>query len=524
MEKISWTAVWLERVTVTWSAKGKRVRFLFFVFGFVIVLNPLYGDVLAQEEPRMVDLNVVVVDNRGQAVTDLTRDEFRVSDSGKPKTIAFFRHRDSALGQAPQLGTNEFSNRGGANIPRATVILFDLLNQRFGTRGMTADRLVHELGSLESADFVYLYLLTLDGRLFAVHGLPGAEGETSPQEGTPWARQIKTLLDEALRTVLRVRPVEIDVAVRVQITLRALDGLAGQLSMVPGHKSIVWLTDGVPIELGPRRSDVGDWVDFTPLLRQMSAAFDRSGVAIYPARQVMMGSPENVDGAAYDGMGSVETLDLFAGMTGGRPDAGKDVGAAVRQAMIDMRTSYQIGYYPPEKNWDDKFHKLHVTCTRKGGRVQAKTGYYAWREAPGTKTEEAINSATSTTFDAAEIGLRATLAPIPNAGRAVRLYAHIDAHDVVLVHQRDMYYGQLRLAIVGYAPGKLIQRGPVTPLDLHYSVQDRESVLQQGIPFAQNLDLGGAVTAVRLIVFDRGSNAIGSVTIPVSAAVSNKRN
>jgi hypothetical protein len=65
---------------------------------------------------------------------------------------------------------------------------------------------------------------------------------------------------------------------------------------VPGHKSIVWLTDGIPIELGPRRSDIGDWVDFTPLLLQLSEAFDRSSVAIHPVRQVMFGSPEKVDG------------------------------------------------------------------------------------------------------------------------------------------------------------------------------------------------------------------------------------
>ena len=284
----------------------------------------------------------------------------------------------------------------------------------------------------------------------------------------------------------------------------------------------MWLTDGIPIELGPRRSDVGDWVDFTPLLRQMSAAFDRSGVAIYPARQVMMGSPENVAGAAHDGMSSIETLDLFAGMTGGRPDAGKDVGAAVRQAMIDMRTSYQIGYYPPEKSWDDKFHKLHVTCTRKGVRIQAKTGYYAWRDTPGAKTEEAINAAISTTFDAAEIGLRATLVPIPNFGRSIRLDAHIDAHDVVLVHEGDLYNGQLRLAIVGYNPSQLVRRGPVIPLDVHYSIQDHERALQEGISFVQNLNIGDAVTAVRLVVFDRGSNAIGSVTVPVSAALPEK--
>src|SRR5208283_494884 len=106
-------------------------------------------------------------------------------------------------------------------------------------------------------------------------------------------------------------------------------------------------------------------------------------------------------------------------MTGGRPDAGKDIGAAVRQAINDTRTSYQIGYYPPARNWNDGFHKLRVTCTRKGVRIQAKTGYYAWRDSPGTKSEQAIVSAVSTTFDAAEIGLRSALSPDPKGGRTM---------------------------------------------------------------------------------------------------------
>ena len=79
-------------------------------------------------------------------------------------------------------------------------------------------------------------------------------------------------------------------------------------------------------------------------------------------------------------------------------------------------------------------------------RIQAKTNYYAWQDAPGARSEQAIDSAISTTFDAAEIGLRASLSRDPNGARVVRLDAHIDAHDVVLVQAGDKYNGELRLA------------------------------------------------------------------------------
>ena len=98
----------------------------------------------------------------------------------------------------------------------------------------------------------------------------------------------------------------------------------------------------------------------------------------------------------------------------------------------------------------------------------------------------------------------------------MHLDAHIDAPDVVLVPgEGGQYQGQLRVAIVGYTSAQLNQRSPVMPLDLHYSAQDREKALQQGIAYTQNLGIDPNITAIRLIVFDRGSSAIGSVTIPV---------
>lgn len=379
---------------------------------------------------------------------------------------------------------------------------------------------------METADDLYLYFVTVEGRLFGVRGLPSAEGEVRPPGGLPWTRQIKPLMDGAMRTVLRVRPVDVDVAIRVQLTFAALDALAVQLSMFPGRKNIVWISDGVPIALGPMRSDTGEFVDFTPLLRQLSEAFDRSGVAIYPVRELMLGRQDNIGatsggtgatGGAGTGIQSLETLDTFAGLTGGRPDAGKDIGAAVKQAMSDLRLSYQIGYYATPQSRDSKFHKLRIVCKRKGVHIQSKTGYYAWPYPPGAEAKQAINAAISTAFDAAEIGLRCSLSPDPKDVRAVRLEARIDAKDVILVQQGDQYIGQLRLAVAGYLADGQTEASTVMPLDLHYNAQERDKALRDGIAFSNNMLLGEQMNKVRLIVFDRGSNAVGSLTIPVNA-------
>jgi VWFA-related protein len=507
---------------------------LFFVT--LLLLVPAYGIDPPQEDARLVDLNVVALDSHGAPVTDLTRDDFRITDAGRPETIAFFRHRDGAAKPAPLLAPGEYSNRSAANVPRATLILFDMLNQEFGTRGTTTNNLIHDLQSVESADYVYLYILTVNGGLYAVHGLPGTEGEVNPPGGEPWTRHIKEMMDKALHEVLQVRDPGIvqDIEWRAQMTFRALDVLGADLSRIPGRKSIVWLSDGVPIALGPRRSDTGDFVDFTPLLRQMTETMDRSNVSIYAVRTIMLGSSDNINaldssdsiagtrgmprgsaaGLTYNGAESLATLDTFADLTGGRPDAGKDIGAAVRQALNDVRTGYQIGYYPPTANWDDKFHKLRITCTRKGVRIQAKTGYYAWREPSGAQSTQAVRSAFTTRFDASEIGLTARLVPLTPLN--ARLEAHIDAHDLVLVHQGDKYYGQLRVALGALIPGAQPVFSNVMPFDLNLSSQDHDKALDQGVFVSQTVKLIEGATAVRLVVVDRSSRAIGSVTVPVA--------
>jgi VWFA-related protein len=471
-------------------------------------------------EPRLVNLNVVAVDNKGQPVDDLTADDFQITDSGKPPKIVFFRHKDTRLWEVPVLAPNQVSNRRGVKVPRATVILFDLLNESFGTRGVARAEIERYLQTLENAEDLYLYILTVQGRLYPVHGLPEDADDLSQAGQSPWTSRIRPIMDRVMNAVTQVRPVDIDVAVRVQLTYQALDALGLQLTRIPGHKNIVWVTDGVPIELGPRRSDTGDFVDFTPQLRQMSDVLDRSGVSIYPVRQIMLGSTNDVAGSTVgDGIGSIATLDEFAGMTGGRPSSGKDIAAAVKQAMADVRTSYQIAYYPSPPNFDGKFHKIRVTSSRKGIRLQARTGYYAWAYPAGSETRQAIDSMVSSVFDAAEIGLLADMSQDPKDPAGTHFDLHIDAKDIALAREAGQYTGQLRVAVIGYLLDGRAQSSPIHAVDLKYSAAERDRALKEGIVFRQNLILGDKMKSVRFVVYDRGSNALGSVTIPAKSAI-----
>jgi VWFA-related protein len=465
----------------------------------------------------LIDLNVIALDGHGQPVTDLKPDEMQVTDAGKPQKLSLFRRIGGELRQVEPLSPNQFTNRVNGEAPHATVLLFDLMNEGFSSRGVASNEIVRNLQTLESADSLYFYILTINGRLVAVRALP-EEGATPSEPGAPpWTKQIKPVMDQALHALTVNRSADIDVALRVQMTYTMLEDLGEQLARIPGRKNVVWVTDGVPIALGAERSDAGVEIDFTPYLRKLAESLDRSGVALYPVRQVMLGSPDEIGaesgvgetGGKGTGAQSIATLDEFANVTGGRPSTDKDIGHVVQQAMIDARSSYQIGYYPPANNWDGKFHKIKVTCKRKGIRIQVKTGYFAVAEPVGTRAADAFAATSQVAYDAGEIGLRATV-----TGDQVSV--RIDAGDVAMAQDGDRYRGQLRIETVGYTEEGRMETSAVVPLDFRFDSNQRDQALKSGIDYAQNLKLQGE-TKFRVIVFDRSSNSVGSVTIPARA-------
>jgi hypothetical protein len=274
-----------------------------------------------------------------------------------------------------------------------------------------------------------------------------------------------------------------------QFPSRALYTLTVELSRIPGRKNIVWVTGGG----GGGIHTLGD-------IRQYAEYLGQSGVAIYPVPQNLI----DLD------------LDEFAGLTGGRPNQGKEIGAAIKEARNDLLTSYQIGYFAPKPNRAGEFHKLRITCNRKGVRIQARTGYYAGKDSTQTDTQQALDSAISRDFDAAEIGLRVAVAPDPKYPQTEHFNLHIDANDLALPGQGSQYVAQLQILTISYLDNgdhdsKISQFNP------HYTTAERDQALKDGIDINQDMKVETNVRTIRFIVLDRGSKALGSVTAPVKA-------
>ena len=75
----------------------------------------------------------------------------------------------------------------------------------------------------------------------------------------------------------------------------------------------------------------------------------------------------------------ISVMDRTATETGGEHiDAEKtDPHTYFRQIAEELRTSYELAYYPTNKAKDDTFRKIVIKAKDEGVKIRTKTGYFA---------------------------------------------------------------------------------------------------------------------------------------------------
>lgn len=450
-------------------------------------------------DPTVVRLNVIALDSGGQPSADLTPGDFRVTDQGKQQRILFFR-RSGAPPPAVTPGAHEYSNSAAS--AHTTAILLDLMNQGRSDRIDAARKIGRSLQQLESGDSVYLYLLSLEGALVPIRAMKPASGDKT------WIQQVEKQLDQSMQTLNRARPVGMSEEDAVKKTYVALETLATQLAAIPGRRDIVWVTNGVPMVFNTKGTCNGDFVECALYIAHIAVTLERAGVALNP-----------ISYASGLGGDTTRDIELFAGLTGGRAFYGEDMRTVLATLATDSRAAYFIAYDPQLENLDSKFHKLRVTCERKGIRVQTRQRYYAMPDQrPSAALEQAaLMSALGSPADVSDIGLRVAVSPAPAGPKAVHLQIRIEPADLMLVEQGDHFDGQVTMLLADYGANGP-QGAPVpSSFNLRLSREQHDKVMKEGLVFPQDHPFDDTVQKVRLIVYDRASRALGSLTIPIAA-------
>jgi hypothetical protein len=210
--------------------------------------------------------------------------------------------------------------------------------------------------------------------------------------------------------------------------------------------------------------------------------------------------------APVQGMGSADTLQQFADLTGGQAFLNNNVKGAIQQATGDARMSYTLAYFPAPYTGDGKYHKIKLTCARKGVKVHTRMGYYAFGEAGLTRTqqEQTLDGAIGSQFDASQIGIQAVMSQSKKFYSSVHLDFKIEPENGA-----DPEGGQFLITLVDLHDDGKHGISPTVGLDYKPGAG--------AIPFEQERTLNGVVPKVRIIVMDSKTNALGSLTIPIKA-------
>jgi len=486
------------------------------VFGIAVAIAALPAAAVArkhgaQQGPpaqKAVILDLIALDNRGEPVTDLLASDLQISDNGKRQEVVFFRPNH---GKNRIAGPHEFSNRAHPSQP-ATVILFDLMNERTMTDAITRNELVHALEGQETGEGLYLYILTNRGNFIPIHPLPEPEAEAEAAEN--WTQRIRPLLDPVLSKIFSLRPIEDwDPGYRFQTTLQAISMLGGQMADVPGRKNLVWVTHGVP-SMVPDLS--GQPVDLSPQLHRFGTSLERAHIAVYAVDQSTKGA-----GADMTSL-STQTLQDVSQLTGGRNYVSDSVEVAINEARRDSRVFYTVGYFAPAPPENGKFHKIRVSSGRRGLHLNAERGYYAYADASSGEQEQAtLTTAAQSPFDSPDIGL---LAKVADPSHPMHLEVQIASEDLVFRQLGDEFEDSLVLLIFesnSEAPARTDgfatrpQAPMAVPIHLSMTPEQREKAIREGTGITRDIALASTTHQVRLVVLDQNSGRYGSLRVPI---------
>lgn len=416
---------------------------------------------------RLVKVNFIAANNKGAPITDLAVADLRLREDGHPRQIAFFRF-------------------AGGSHAAPTVVVLDRWNERFTTTATSWTEVRDGLKAVKPGDPVYLYFIGPKGDLVPIRPIPGPEDDPNPNAATAQRRMIDGL-DRAMRDLQGLRDMDAtDPFYRANLTFRDLGALRSQLAAIAGRKNLIWVTHGIPLNLA---DEAGDWVDFTPQMRNLAVAFNQSQIAIYPVDQSSQGAGADPVGQAHQG------LELLASLTGGRWWSSDSSREAIPASVADGRSYYTVAYYSTVEEKDKKFHKIRLESDRKGIRFLARDGFEGAAPDPGPEASEeaAFRAALSSPLEAGEIAVTPGNITRDPQTNIVHVELRVNPADVLLdEHQR--------------AHLSILKSGASEPMRVDVNVTPK------GITITENVTAEKGATE-RYFVYDRSLRAIGSVTV-----------
>jgi VWFA-related protein len=333
---------------------------------------------------------------------------------------------------------------------------------------------------------------------------------------------------------------------RAMLALSVSNYIIDSLRQIPGRKSLILLSGGLPLfdltRSGSYITDVGQ------LFQIVTDNATRSGVVINtmdvrglttagvvakfvdtPGRSALgggtfAGGDVSTVGRGYDpallGERSLTeqlTLRELAGRTGGSSVVNNNnFGAGLDKILDRSRAYYRLAYRPSEP-FDNKFHKVAIKVKRSGVRTYTAEGYFAREDksaGPGTKEEEIIKAATSPLAKRdLDVATELQYKFLPSNQAQLDINTFIDARKLQFARSDD---GKHRASfdIAGFVFDQVGRnRGGISQtVNAELSEEEYQRALVNGLSYTASTQAPPGYYQVRLVIREVSTGKVGSVS------------
>jgi VWFA-related protein len=327
------------------------------------------GSYTIQRTVRLVVLDMLVTDSKGNVVSDLKQQDFHVEEAGGAQDIQTFEQA-GAHTPDPQISIDSTADLDRL-APRAPVniVLLDEFNTRFEDMAFARYSLKKYLEKQPAKLTAPTILIAVNLEKFTVlHDYTQSKDEIlsaleSHLVAYPWQQEQGAWVGERYATAF--------------ITLRRVaEAVMGH----PGHKNVIWIGRGFP-SLNFARVSVNTQDHIESAVRSCVNILRNARVTLYtidPAGVMLHPNEYGGGPLANDPFGGNYQFSLLAKATGGAALYGRnDVDAEIDTAIRDGASFYTLSYRPNNPTSDVKvFRKIKVTVDRPGLTVTTREGYY----------------------------------------------------------------------------------------------------------------------------------------------------
>jgi VWFA-related protein len=526
-------------------------------------------------ETRLVLVDVVVTDGKGDPVPNLDQSDFQVFEDGAPQTIASFEEHkgvNSAPIKRPPLPPHVFTNYQPVQVPESVnVLLLDWLNTQPADQEFVRTEITQYLKSLPPGTRIAIF--TLSSGLHMVQGftsdisalqavLDAKNGGAAPQVSPLLPTELGDLADQRIIEMMQrslAAPAAIEavrqemqeysgstIGARIMLTLRAFQQLAHYLSTVPGRKNVIWFAGSFPISFLPERGlSYASPREFAGQLRETADLLTPGEISVYPVSAQGLRGPRSLDSAGILAEGLNRAGDQIAMETLARDTGGQafyntnDLAGAITRAMNDGSRYYTLTYTPSNRTLDGKYRTIDVQLKHENYKLSYRRGYYA--DPPKPQNDSSTGPFNDHLLPFVAFGLPdfdqiifkvrvlpSTPQPSPDspAGANPKLAVPFTRYSVEFAISMDnlkltttpdgLRHGAIEEMLIAFGPDgtplNLVARDP------KLTIQPGDYAYYQkfGLQLYDEIDVPNGGTYIRAAIYDAASGDVGTLKIPLS--------